>query len=95
MPFWRRVGLEGAMWAQVTVQHTPPWSTIWKGSLHCATVRKVHSMSLGYVGAPRHRELLPVGHQGGVSNTNLAMLTNMKSATGWWQSLSNTARTRN
>ena len=39
-------------------------------------------MSLGYVGAPRHRELLPVGHQGGgVLNTNIAMLTNMKSAT--------------
>ena len=65
VPFSRRVGLVGGSWAQVTVQHTPPWSTIWKGSLHRATVRKVHSMSLAYVGAPRHREFLPVGHQGG------------------------------
>ena len=33
-------------------------------------------------GTPRHRELSPVGHQGGrVLNTNIAMLTNMKSAT--------------
>ena len=31
---------------------------------HCHQGNRKHSMSLGHVGAPRHRELLPVGHQG-------------------------------